>query len=270
MGSGTCEQCGSSMRDTEGTGPDGHDGGANSRRPSSRAPGTPSHRGDDSGATAPRNERTGPLNLVYLRSEARLPPAVRADRGERTFDSFIRLREDRIIFLGMPVDDQIASVIIAQMRFLEREDPERAIRLYINSPGGDVVSGLAIYDTMVELRPAVVTACLGLAAGMAAVLLSAGTKGRRLALPDSRVMTTQSSVGFQGAVPDFEVIAREAIKLTTRMIEVLARHSGQPFDTVVRDTERDYYMTAHEAREYGIVDEVLERRQLPGQRSTSS
>jgi ATP-dependent Clp protease protease subunit len=180
------------------------------------------------------------------------------NRGERAFDIYSRLLKDRIIFLGTPVDDQIANLIIAQMLFLAHEDPEQDIRLYINSPGGVVYSGLAIYDTIQMIKPDVATFCMGMGASMAAVLLAGGTPGKRFALPNARVMIHQGSAGFRGAVPDIEVVARETLSLTTKLTEILAQHTSQPFDKVKRDTERDYYMTAQEAKEYGIVDEVLE------------
>ena len=180
------------------------------------------------------------------------------NRGERAFDIYSRLLKDRIIFLGTPVDDQIANVIIAQMLFLAHEDPDQDIRLYINSPGGVVYSGLAIYDTMQMIKPDVATFCMGMGASMAAVLLAGGAQGKRFALPNARVMVHQGSAGFRGNVPDIEVAARETLNLTTKLTEILAQHTGQPFDKVKRDTERDYYMTAREAKDYGIIDEVLE------------
>jgi ATP-dependent Clp protease protease subunit len=180
------------------------------------------------------------------------------NRGERAYDIYSRLLKDRIIFLQTPIDDGVATAIIAQMLFLEHESPDQDIRLYINSPGGVVYSGLAIYDTMQMIKCDVSTLCMGMGASMAAVLLSAGTKGKRFVLPNARVMIHQGSGGFRGAVPDIEVVARETISLTTKLTEILALHSGQPFDKVKRDTERDYYMSAHEARDYGVVDEVLE------------
>ena len=186
------------------------------------------------------------------------------NRGERAFDIYSRLLKDRIIFLGTPVDDQIANLTIAQMLFLAHEDPDQDIRLYINSPGGVVYSGLAIYDTMQMIKPDVATFCMGMGASMAAVLLAGGTKGKRFALPNSRVMIHQGSAGFRGAVPDIEVVARETLSLTTKLTEILAAHTGQAFDKVKRDTERDYYMTAQEAKEYGVVDEVLEPVHLVG------
>jgi ATP-dependent Clp protease protease subunit len=186
------------------------------------------------------------------------------NRGERAFDIYSRLLKDRIIFLGTPVDDQIANLIIAQMLFLAHEDPDQDIRLYINSPGGVVYSGLAIYDTMQMVKPDVATFCMGMGASMAAVLLAGGTKGKRFALPNARVMIHQGSAGFRGNVPDIEVAARETLSLTTKLTEILAQHTGQEYDKVKRDTERDYYMTAAEAKEYGLVDEVLEPSNVVG------
>jgi ATP-dependent Clp protease protease subunit len=180
------------------------------------------------------------------------------NRGERAFDIYSRLLKDRIIFLGYPIDDQIANLVIAQLLFLAHEDPDQDIKLYINSPGGVVYSGLAIYDTMQMIKPDVATFCIGMGASMAAVLLAGGAKGKRFALPNSRVMIHQGSAGFRGAVPDIEVVARETLNLTRKLTEILAHHTGQPFDRVKRDTERDYYMTSEEALAYGVVDEVLE------------
>jgi ATP-dependent Clp protease protease subunit len=181
-----------------------------------------------------------------------------SNRGERAYDIYSRLLKDRIIFLGSQVEDQIANMIIAQMLFLEHENPDADIKLYINSPGGIVYSGLAIYDTMQMIKPDVATFCMGMGASMAAVLLAGGSKGKRYALPNARVMIHQGSAGFRGNVPDIEVAARETLNLTTKLTQILADHSGQPFDKVKRDTERDYYMTAAEAKDYGLIDEVLE------------
>src|SRR5690606_25963105 len=193
------------------------------------------------------------------RIENLVPMVVESsNRGERAFDIYSRLLRDRIIFIGTPIDDQIANLVIAQMLFLENDDPTQDIKLYINSPGGVVYSGLAIYDTMQMIKPDVATYCIGMSASMAAVLLAAGTQGKRFALPNSRVMIHQGSAGFRGTIPDIEVVARETISLTTKLTEILASHTGQEFDRVKRDTERDYYMTAAEAKEYGIVDEVME------------
>ncbi|MCS7256358.1 MAG: ATP-dependent Clp protease proteolytic subunit [Thermomicrobium sp.] len=179
-------------------------------------------------------------------------------RGERAYDIYSRLLRDRIIFLGTPIDDQVANAVIAQMLFLAHENPEADIKLYINSPGGLVYAGLAIYDTMQMIEPDVATYCIGLGASMAAVLLAAGAKGKRFALPHSRVLIHQGTSGFRGSVPDIEIQARETLNLTTMLTELLAFHTGQPFERVKRDTERDYFMSAYEAKEYGIVDHVLE------------
>ncbi|MDI3340820.1 MAG: ATP-dependent Clp protease proteolytic subunit [Sphaerobacter sp.] len=197
------------------------------------------------------------------RPEALIPMVVETTtRGERAYDIYSRLLRDRIIFLGTPIDDQIANAIIAQMIFLEYENPEQDIKLYINSPGGLVYAGLAIYDTMQMIRCDVATYCVGLGASMAAVLLAAGAKGKRFALPNSRVLIHQGSSGFRGSVPDIEIQARETISLTTKMTEIMAYHTGQSFERVKRDTERDYFMSAQEAKEYGIVDHVLESPKL--------
>jgi ATP-dependent Clp protease protease subunit len=186
-------------------------------------------------------------------------PAVieSTNRGERSWDIYSRLLRDRVVFVGAPIDSQIANLVIAQLLFLDYEDPEREIRLYINSPGGEVYAGLGIYDTMQMLKCDISTVCMGLAASMGAVLLMAGTPGKRYALPNARVLIHQGSGGFTGNNPDVEVQAREAINLVTRCIEIMAQHTGQPFDKLKRETERDYFMNADEAREYGIIDEVL-------------
>ncbi len=179
------------------------------------------------------------------------------NRGERAYDVYSRLLKDRIIFLGTPIDDQVANVIVAQLIFLAGEDPNKEISIYINSPGGEVYSGLAIYDTMQFLKCEIATYCVGMAASMAAVLLLAGTKGKRAALPHARILIHQGSTGFKGAIPDVEIQARETLRLTQTMIDITARHTGQPYERVKRDTERDYYMTAEEAKEYGIIDTVV-------------
>ncbi len=179
------------------------------------------------------------------------------NRGERAYDIYSRLLRDRIIFLGTPVNDQVANAIIAQMMFLDYENPEQDIRLYINSPGGEVYSGMSIYDTMQMVRCDVATYCVGLAASMAAVLLASGAKDKRFALPNSRILIHQGSAGFSGAVPDIEVVARETLRMTTQVTEILSLHTGQPFDRVMHDTERDYYMSSQEAKEYGMIDHVL-------------
>ena len=178
-------------------------------------------------------------------------------RGERAFDIYSRLLKDRIIFLGDAIEDNVANLIIAQLLFLESEDPEKDIQLYINSPGGVVTSGMAIYDTMQYLRAPVSTICIGQAASMGAVLLAAGAKGKRYALPNSRIMIHQGSGGFRGNTPDVEIQMREMLHLTDRLMHVLADHTGQEYDKVKRDSERDYFMSAEEAKTYGLIDEVF-------------
>lgn len=198
-----------------------------------------------------------------LRPEFVIPMVIETtSRGERAYDIYSRLLRDRIIFLGTPIDDQVANAVIAQMLFLAHENPEADIKLYLNSPGGLVYAGLAIYDTMQMIEPDVATYCVGLGASMAAVLLAAGAKGKRFALPHSRVLIHQGTSGFRGSVPDIEIQARETLNLTTMLTELLAFHTGQPFERVKRDTERDYFMSAYEAKEYGIVDHVLEPSKL--------
>ncbi len=179
------------------------------------------------------------------------------NRGERSFDIYSRLLKDRIIFLGTPVESQMANLIIAQLLFLDHDDPEADISIYINSPGGEVYSGLAIYDTMQMIRPDIRTYCVGMGASMAAVLLAGGTAGKRYALPNSRIMIHQGSSGFRGNIPDIEVQARETFSVINKLTQILADHTGQPFDKVKADTQRDYYMTGEEALEYGLVDQVL-------------
>jgi ATP-dependent Clp protease, protease subunit len=178
-------------------------------------------------------------------------------RGERAFDIYSRLLKDRIIFLGDAIEDHVANLIIAQLLFLESEDPEKDIQLYINSPGGVVTSGMAIYDTMQYLRAPVSTICIGQAASMGAVLLAAGATGKRYALPNSRIMIHQGSGGFRGNTPDVEIQMREMMHLTDRLMRILADHTGQDFETVKRDSERDKFMSAEEAKAYGLIDEVF-------------
>jgi len=185
------------------------------------------------------------------------------NRGERAFDIYSRLLKDRIIFLGTPVDDQVANLLIAQMLFLDHDDPEQPIRLYINSPGGAVYAGLAIYDTMRMVKAPVHTLCMGMGMSMGAVLLAAGEHGHRAALPNSRIVIHQGSSGFQGNIPDLEVQAKETFTVVNTLIQIMADHTGQTFEKVKADTQRDYYMTAEEAREYGLIDEVLRPADLP-------
>ncbi len=181
-------------------------------------------------------------------------------RGERAYDIYSRLLKDRIILLGFPIDDHIANLIVAQLLFLEAEDPEKDIYMYINSPGGVVTAGLAIYDTMKYIKPDVITICMGQAASMGAFLLSAGTKGKRYALPSSRIMIHQPLGGFQGQATDIEIHAKEILRLKKYLNEKLAEHTGQPIEKIEQDTERDYFMSAYEAVEYGLIDKVIEKR----------
>jgi ATP-dependent Clp protease protease subunit len=178
-------------------------------------------------------------------------------RGERAFDIYSRLLKERIIFLGEPIEDHIANLVIAQLLFLESEDPTKDISLYVNSPGGVVTSGLAIYDTMQYLKAPVSTICIGMAASMASVLLAAGAKGKRFALPNSRIMIHQGSAGFRGNTPDVEIQMREVMHLTDRLTRILAAHTGQSPEKVKADSDRDFYMSADEAKAYGIIDEVF-------------
>jgi ATP-dependent Clp protease protease subunit len=183
-------------------------------------------------------------------------------RGERAYDIYSRLLKDRIIFLGSEIDDDVANLVIAQMLFLEAEDPDKDVHLYINSPGGSVTAGLAIYDTMQYVRPDVQTICLGQAASMAAWLLACGAPGKRLALPNSRIMIHQPIGAFRGQATEVEIQAREILKLRARMNEILAAHTGRPMEEIARDTERDYYMSGDEARDYGVIDRVVTRHEI--------
>ena len=179
-----------------------------------------------------------------------------SSRGERAYDIYSRLLKERIIFLGDAIEDHLANLVIAQLLFLDSEDPEKDISLYINSPGGVVNSGLAIYDTMQYVRAPVSTICIGIAASMAAVLLAAGAKGKRFALPNSRIMIHQGSGGFRGNAPDAVIQMKEWEFLVQRNVEIMARHTGQPVEKVVKDTDRDYFMSPEDARDYGIIDAV--------------
>jgi len=181
------------------------------------------------------------------------------NRGERAYDIYSRLLKDRIIFLGAPIDDIFANLIIAQLLFLEAEDPEKDINLYVNSPGGSVTAGLGIYDTMQYVKPPINTICLGQAASMGAFLLTAGTKGKRFALPNARVMIHQPMGGFQGQATEIDIHAREILKIRERLNEIMAKHTGQPLEKISQDTERDYFMSAEEAKRYGLIDEVITR-----------
>ena len=184
-----------------------------------------------------------------------------SSRGERSYDIYSRLLKDRIIFVTGTIDDNMANLIIAQLLFLEAEDPNKDIHLYINSPGGSVSAGMAIYDTMQYIKPDVSTICMGMAASMASVLLAAGTKGKRFTLPYARVMIHQPLGGAQGQATEIEIHAREILRIRDEMNDIMAKHTGQPKDKIQIDTERDYYLTAVEAKAYGLVDEILTRKQ---------
>ncbi|ABC99379.1 MULTISPECIES: ATP-dependent Clp endopeptidase proteolytic subunit ClpP [unclassified Synechococcus] len=184
-------------------------------------------------------------------------------RGERAFDIYSRLLRDRIIFLGTQVDDDIANLIVAQMLYLESEDPEKDIYLYINSPGGSVYAGMAIYDTMQHIQPDVSTICIGLAASMGAFLLAGGAKGKRIALPHARIMIHQPLGGAQGPATDIEIQAKEILFIKNSLNSLLAYHTGQPLERIERDTDRDNFMTPEQAKEYGLIDQVITRRPQP-------
>ena len=182
------------------------------------------------------------------------------NRGERAYDIFSRLLKDSIIFIGTAIDDTIANLAIAQMLFLEAEDPDKDIMLYINSPGGSITAGLAIYDTMQFIKPDVQTICVGIAMSMGALLLAGGTKGKRMALPNAKILIHQVWGGFQGQATDIEIHARETIALKRKMEEIMSKHTDQPLEKVSKDMERDYFMSSDEAKEYGIIDQVIEHR----------
>jgi ATP-dependent Clp protease protease subunit len=181
-------------------------------------------------------------------------------RGERSFDIYSRLLRERVIFLGEPIDDQVANLVVAQLLHLESDDPDKDVNLYINSPGGSIYAGLAIYDTMRFIKPDVQTTCVGVAMSMGSLLLTGGTKGKRSVLPNSRLLIHQPSAGFEGAAADIEIHAREIIDMRRRVDEIYAEHTGQPIEQVHDDMERDRFFTAEEAVEYGLVDRVLESR----------
>jgi ATP-dependent Clp protease protease subunit len=200
--------------------------------------------------------------MAYPEIYNQLVPIVveQTGRGERSFDIFSRLLKERIVFLGTPIDDTVASLTIAQLLFLESDDPDKDIHLYINSPGGSVSAGLAIYDTMQYIRPDVSTICMGMAASMAAVLLAGGVKGKRRALPNARVMIHQPWGGVQGTASDISIQAEEILKTKKRINEILSMHTGRTLDQVEKDTDRDYYLASDEAKEYGLIDNVLVKR----------
>lgn len=190
-----------------------------------------------------------------------MPVVIESDgRYERSYDIYSRLLKDRIIFLGTPIDDTVANVIIAQMLFLESQDPDKDISLYINSPGGVITAGLAIYDTMHYIKPSVSTICLGQAASMAAVLLAAGAKGKRLSVPNSRIMIHQPSGGMEGTAADIEIQTKEILRMRTQLNQILSSHTGQSLKKIEKDIERDYFMSAQEALDYGLIDRVFETK----------
>ena len=201
--------------------------------------------------------------MSHSRSDMALIPMVveQTSRGERAFDIYSRLLKDNIIFLGTPIDDQIANLIVAQLLFLEAEDPEKDINLYINSPGGVVTAGLAIYDTIQFIRPDVTTICVGMCASMGALLLTAGAKGKRFALPNSRILIHQPSGGMQGQATDVRIHAEELIRIRELTSQILAKHTGQSLDQIELDVERDRYLSAVQAKEYGLIDEVIAHRE---------
>ena len=199
------------------------------------------------------------------------PPIVieQTPRGERSYDIYSRLLKDNIIFLGTAIDDNVANAVVAQMLFLESEDPDKDIQIYINSPGGSVTAGLAIYDTMQFVKNDIVTYCIGQAASMGALLLTAGTKGKRFALPNSRIMIHQPSGGAQGQASEIEITYKEIQRLKDMLTDIMAKHTGQPIEKISHDTERDYFMSAEEAKKYGLIDEVISR-QTKGLKSVES
>jgi ATP-dependent Clp protease, protease subunit len=195
------------------------------------------------------------------RSVAVIPMVIEQDsRGERAFDIYSRLLKDRIIFLGTPIDDQIANLVVAELLHLGSEEPDTEISIYINSPGGSVYAGLTIYDAMQYVRPEIQTMCVGIAVAMAALLLAAGAKGKRMALPNAKILIHQLSGGFEGQATDIEIQTREVISVKRRLEAIIAEHTGQPLERVSKDMERDYFMTSEQAREYGIIDGVLAHR----------
>ena len=197
---------------------------------------------------------------MEIKNQVLVPMVVeKSTHGERAYDIYSRLLKDRIIFVGAPIDDLFANVVIAQLLFLEAEDPDKDIHLYINSPGGSVTAGLGIYDTMQYVKSPINTICLGQAASMGALLLAAGTTGKRFALPNVRVMIHQPMGGFQGQATEIDIHAREILKIRDRLNQILSHHSGQPLERIANDTERDYFMSGEEAKTYGLIDEVIVR-----------
>jgi ATP-dependent Clp protease protease subunit len=190
-----------------------------------------------------------------------IPMVIEQDaRGERALDIYSRLFKDRIIFLGTPIDDQIANLVVAELLHLESEEPDKDISIYVNSPGGSVYAGLTIYDAMQFVKPEIQTICVGIAMSLGALLLASGTKGKRMALPNAKILLHQLSGGFEGQATDIEIQAREVINVKRRLEEIIAAHTGQPLERVSKDMERDYFLTPEQAREYGIIDQVLTHR----------
>lgn len=207
---------------------------------------------------------SGNRELITGKTETlnQLVPMVveQTSRGERGMDIYSRLLRERIVFVGFPIDDHIASLIIAQLLFLESEDADKDIMLYINSPGGSVLSGLAVYDTMQYIKPDISTICIGIAASMSAILLAGGTKGKRTALPNSKIMIHQPLGGTQGQATDIEIYTKEMIRTRDTLYDILSRHTGKTFEQILKDSDRDKYMTSEEAKEYGIIDNILVKR----------
>jgi ATP-dependent Clp protease, protease subunit len=210
------------------------------------------------------NEHLSSKMPTHLNIQSIIPTVIeQSSRGEKSFDIFSRLLRERIIYMGTPVDDMVANLVVAQLLFLESEDPDKDISLYINSPGGSISAGMAIYDTMKHIRPKVSTICLGLAASMGAFLLSAGEKGKRLSLPNARIMIHQPLGGAQGQATDVQIMAKEILYTKGLINKLLAEHTGQPIDRLERDTDRDFFMSAEESKEYGLIDQVITKR--PGE-----
>lgn len=202
-------------------------------------------------------------SAVYSQTQGVVPVVIeQSGMGERAFDIYSRLLRERIIFLGTPIDDAVADSIVAQLLFLEAEDPDKDIQIYINSPGGAVYAGMAVYDTIQQVRPDVATICYGLAASMGAFLLASGAAGKRMALPNARIMIHQPLGGAQGQATDIEIQAREILYIKQSLNEMLATHTGQPYEKIAADTERDFYMSSQEAKEYGLIDQVIARQEL--------
>lgn len=212
-------------------------------------------------ANSPEVHSVSPSNIVPMVVE-------QSGLGERAFDIYSRLLRERIVFLGTQIDDTVADSIVAQLLFLDAEDPEKDVQLYINSPGGSVTAGMAIYDTMQQIRPDVVTICYGLAASMGAFLLTAGAAGKRMALPNARLMIHQPLGGAQGQAVDIEIQAREILYLKNQLNELMAYHTGQPMEKIAIDTDRDFFMSSAEAKDYGLIDKVIARQDLPTSEAT--